>query len=162
MSNTYRILSAIPVGDRTLEVTFSGGKTLAVDFSEPIDRLEAFAPLADPALFTTAQVVDYGWTLEWDNGASMAAERVYQRAQEQAGRAMPLAAFQRWMDSNGLSLTAAAEAIGVTRRTISQYRSGARPVPRTVALACIGWEALQQQPASLRTRPKATSRTVSV
>lgn len=153
MSNTYRILSAFPAGGKTLAITFAGGKTLAVDFSEPIARLEAFAPLADPALFATAQVVDYGWTLEWNNGASMAAERVYQRALEQAGRAMPLEAFQHWMDSNGLSLTAAAEAIGVTRRTVSQYRSGARPVPRTVALACIGWESLRQQPPNARHNP---------
>lgn len=49
------------------------------------------------------------------------------------------------MDSNGLSLSDAAQAIGVTRRTISQYRSGARPVPRTIALACVGWETLQRQ-----------------
>ena len=34
----------------------------------------------------------------------------------------------------------AALALGVSRRTLAYYRSGAKPVPRTVALACLGWE----------------------
>jgi len=29
----------------------------------------------------------------------------------------------------------------MTRRTVSQYRTGSRPVPRTVLLAMKGWEA---------------------
>lgn len=27
------------------------------------------------------------------------------------------------------------------KQTVSQYRTGSRPIPRTVALACKGWEA---------------------
>jgi predicted transcriptional regulator len=56
------------------------------------------------------------------------------------GRADTLA-FRRWQERNRLSLSEAAAAIGLTRRTVSQYRTGARPVPRTVSLACKGWEA---------------------
>jgi len=37
----------------------------------------------------------------------------------------------------------AANALGLSRRTLSHSLSGAKPVPRTVALACIGWETQQ-------------------
>ena len=37
-------------------------------------------------------------------------------------------------------LAAAALALEMTPRTMSAYGTGARPVPRYVALACKGWE----------------------
>jgi len=52
--------------------------------------------------------------------------------------------FAAWMDRNGLSLTTAAEALDMTRRMMAHYRTGSRPVPRVVALACKGWEAEQR------------------
>ena len=50
-----------------------------------------------------------------------------------------------WMDRNGLTQTAAAEALGISRRMLVYYLSGEKPVPRTVALACLGWEVEQQK-----------------
>jgi len=41
---------------------------------------------------------------------------------------------------NDLTIDAAAVALGVSRRMLAYYRSGSKPVPRTVALACLGWE----------------------
>lgn len=43
-----------------------------------------------------------------------------------------------------LTLDSAAAALGLSRRMLAYYRSGAKPVPRTVALACLGWEAQQR------------------
>ena len=48
--------------------------------------------------------------------------------------------FSAWMDRNGLSLTTAADALGMTRRMMAHYRTGSRAIPRVVALACMGWE----------------------
>ena len=31
-------------------------------------------------------------------------------------------------------------ALGVPRRMLTYYRSGSKPVPRSVALACLRWE----------------------
>jgi len=45
-----------------------------------------------------------------------------------------------WMQRNGLTQTAAAEALGISRRMLVYYLTGEKPVPRTVALACLGWE----------------------
>ena len=44
------------------------------------------------------------------------------------------------MARNDLTLDTAEVALGVSRRMLAYYRSGAKPVPRTVALACLGWE----------------------
>lgn len=53
---------------------------------------------------------------------------------------MQAAEFTVWMDRNGLSLATAAEALGMTRRMMAHYRTGSRPIPRYIALACKGWE----------------------
>jgi hypothetical protein len=44
------------------------------------------------------------------------------------------------MARHDLKLDTAVLALGVSRRMLAYYRSGAKPVPRTVALACLGWE----------------------
>lgn len=55
------------------------------------------------------------------------------------------AEFLRWRWRHGLSLAAAAEALGVSRRTVAYYASGTREVPRTVLLACKGWERAREE-----------------
>jgi hypothetical protein len=124
----------------TLSLVLVGGKTISVDLSGSIARLQAFTVLEDPAFFARAEVVDHGWTVEWPNGLSMSSERLYRMAKEQSGKAFPLEDFRAWMERNGLSLSTAAKSLGLTRRTIAAYSSGARPVPRYIGLACKGWE----------------------
>lgn len=46
-----------------------------------------------------------------------------------------------------MTLDQAAEALGVSARSISRYSSGREAVPRTLALACLGWETLEQKAA---------------
>lgn len=55
--------------------------------------------------------------------------------------------FGAWMQRNGLSLSTAAQALGLSRRMIAHYRTGSRPIPKVVALACRGWEALHRHAA---------------
>lgn len=134
-----RLESVTPGPGMTLSATFSDGRVLNIDMSDVAHRLQAFAALEDPTEFATAKVADFGWTLEWDCGASLDSDRLIELALEQAGMTENVY-FRRWQDANGLSLTDAANAIGLTRRTVSQYRTGARPVPRIVGLACKGWD----------------------
>ena len=136
---TARLESVKTGKGMALAAIYSDGRVVQVDLSELAHRLKAFSPLEKPAEFRTAKVTDFGWTLEWDCGASLDSDRVIELALEQAGMAENVY-FRRWQDANGLSLTDAANAIGLTRRTVSQYRTGARPVPRVVGLACKGWE----------------------
>ena len=140
IGNVNRLESVRPLDGMVLEAVYSGGQVVRVDLSEVTGRLRIFAPLAERAVFLQAAVTDWGHSVSWSDDASLDADRLMEMALEQSGRTDTLE-FRRWQDRHGLSLSKAAEAIGLSRRTVSQYRTGARPVPRTVALACKGWEA---------------------
>jgi len=140
-------LSAVTTeSNMVLAATYTDGRVVRVSLSDLASRLQAFAALENPNEFATAKVTDFGWTLEWDCGASLDSDRLIELALEQAGMAENVF-FRRWQDTHNLSLTDAASAIGLTRRTVSQYRTGARPVPRIVGLACKGWEVEHSHPA---------------
>lgn len=129
-------------GAQDLMISWSTGETLSCNLAAVISRHAAFAPLADPAVFSKVVTEEWGHGLDWPNGLDMGADRLYQLCRDQAGLLSP-AAFDEWMRKNQLSLSTAAEALGMTRRMIAHYRSGSRPIPKTVQLACIGWEALK-------------------
>ena len=134
------------------QVELSDGRRLRLALAGLAARLAVFAPLEDPAEFATATPADFGWSLEWRCGATLDVDRVIELALEQSGMAANVA-FRRWQDAHRLSLAQAASAIGLSRRTVSQYRTGMRPVPRTVALACKGWEAEQADAPSNSRHP---------
>ena len=76
----------------------------------------------------------------WPGGPDLGADRLYELGREQAG--LPTASeFEAWMERNHLSLSVAAESLGMTRRMIAHYRTGSKPIPIFVGLACRGWEA---------------------
>lgn len=134
-------------GAATLDIRWSTGETLPVDLSEVINRLPVFGPLADPGFFGRAVKEEWGHGIDWPGGLDMGADRLYELCREQAGLFSP-GRFDRWITANNLSLASAAEAIGMTRRMIAHYRTGSRPIPKTVQLACIGWETLHHNKAA--------------
>lgn len=140
---TVRLVSVIALPEMTAQVAYSDGRSFKVSFAALANRLQAFAVLEDVTEFATAAVADFGWSLEWACGATLDSDRVLELALEQAGMVENVN-FRHWQDRHHLSLATAASALGMTRRTISQYRTGNRPVPRYIALACKGWEAEQR------------------
>ena len=122
----------------TLQIELASGKSYCVSLAAPMTQMPGFGALHDPAMFATAQVADFGWTVEWACGLSMASERLYQMGKEQSGEAFPVAEFRAWMTRNGMSLTTLSDALGLSRRAVSQYSSGARPIPKVVGLALRG------------------------
>jgi transcriptional regulator with XRE-family HTH domain len=50
---------------------------------------------------------------------------------------MTSADFKRWMQAYGLSLSTAADLLGLSRRAVAYYASGERSIPRVVFLACM-------------------------
>ncbi|MFA7243098.1 MAG: helix-turn-helix transcriptional regulator [Sulfuricellaceae bacterium] len=139
-ATTYRITRVVALPERRLHVEYAGGTVAEVNMAPLIAKSRAFRHLADSEKFAAVAVGDYGWSAVWDDTAELDSDRLMDMALEQAGRIDTLA-FRQWQERNGLSLTDAAKAIGLSRRTVSQYRTGSRPVPRTVYLACKGWEA---------------------
>lgn len=143
MSKAPLITDVQITGAQGLMLTWSTGEALHCDLAAIISGHAAFAPLADPGVFSKVAMEEWGHGLDWPDGLDLGADRLYQLCREQAGLLSP-AAFDEWMKRNQLSLSTAAEALGMTRRMIAHYRSGSRPIPKTVQLACIGWEALKK------------------
>jgi hypothetical protein len=141
MNTPDRIKTVEPLESSILRIEFRSGKVYTVSLAQPMTRIAGFAELHDTAMFNTAKLVDDGWTVEWDCGLSMASERLYQMAKEQAGEAVPTAEFKAWMQRNHLSLTTAADALSLSRRVVSQYSAGSRPIPKIVGLALKGFDA---------------------
>ncbi len=138
MTTPDKMKSVSALAPDTLLVELASGKSYRVSLAEPMAGVPGFDVLRDVAMFDTAQVADFGWTVEWECGLSMASERLYQMGKEQAGEAYPVAEFRAWMARNNMSLSTVSAALGLSRRAVSQYSSGARPIPRVVGLALRG------------------------
>ena len=143
---TVRIAAALPAGEYALRIQWASGRTLPVDLREPVFRLKGLRPLRDQAVFSRASVGEGGYSVVWPGERDMGADRLWEMALEQNGHA-DAAEFIRWRWKHGLSLTAAATALGMSRRQVAYYASGEEPVPRTVLLALKGWEVEQHAAA---------------
>ena len=139
MMKPPRIEGVEVISPLQLRIAWSTGESLDVDLSEPINRLQALAPLRDPDLFARVQIGEWGHSLVWNEEVDLGADRLYERCKEQAGEISPHQ-FDAWMKNHRLSLTTVAEALGLSRRMIAHYRTCSRPIPRVVHLACKGWE----------------------
>jgi len=128
-----RVVKAKPPA--TLEIGWSTGETLAVNLSRLMKRFKLYASLKNAALFGKAKADPWGHAVNWPGDIDMGADQLYELAREQAGEWGP-ERFAAWMTDHGLSLNAAADALGLSRRMIAHYRTGSRPIPRVVALAC--------------------------
>lgn len=126
-----------------LRLTFVDGSVFTVSLADEFDRFPGLRPLRDAAVFAGATLIaGEGWTVEWpDHDIQIGADTLWLDAQAQNAPDENTRIFAQWRARHGLSLSQAAAALGMTPRSMSAYGTGARPVPRTVALACKGWEA---------------------
>jgi hypothetical protein len=124
-----------------LLLRFADGEHFDVNLVEIIKRHPSLKGLKDAQVFGTARLGEHGASVVWADGGDLelAADNLRARAVEQSGGVSHEFIWQ-WMTRHGLTLDSAAETLGVSRRMLAYYRSGAKPVPRTVALACLGWE----------------------
>lgn len=123
-----------------LEIAWSTGETYTVDVTEQVKRFKVLAPLADVMVFSQAHVGLWGHSVVWTDEADLGADLLYEMCRKQAGLPTP-DEFDQWIKRNRLSLTIAAETLGLSRRMVAHYRSGSKPIPKVVGLACKGWEA---------------------
>lgn len=131
-----------------LTILWRSGKQTKVDIAEYLNS-PGYEKLKAPAFFATAVVEEWGHGVEWAEGEiGIDADTLYRLGKEQAGLAFPVSEFNEWMKRNGLSLSAAANALGITRRTVVYYHGGYKPIPIYIKLACLGWETLSYQQAA--------------
>lgn len=150
MSHPHFTLQSVQViPPHGLQLHYADGQILTLDLSPVIRRYPSLAALQDPAVFATAGLGDWGGSVIWgpDDALELAADNLRARAIEQAGEASHEFIIE-WMERHHLTLDQAAQALGLSRRMLAYYRSGARPVPRHVALACVGFSAQAAAPAS--------------
>jgi hypothetical protein len=139
-----RITAIEVVSHGILRLSWNDRETLTVDISDSwVGKRGPAARLSDPGYFALAQIGEHGLSVDWPDDFGIGADTLYCDALSQAGRAFPTAAFNDWMKRHGLTLDGAAKALGLSRRMIAYYNIGAKPIPRTVGLACRGWEAEQ-------------------
>ena len=119
--------------------TWSTGEVLEVDLGSVLRNIHALEKLLDPKVFVKAHLAEWGHGIEWFE-SELGADNVYAWAKEQAGE-VSHQMFDTWMHRNGLSLNTAAEALGISRRMVSYYRTAQKSIPRAIWLACLGWEA---------------------
>jgi len=145
MINKHLKLTAVcVVAPASLLLTFADGQQFTVALDEIIGKHTTLAPLADPEVFATATIGKGNDTVIWANNDNLelAADNLRARAVKQAGECSHELIWN-WMAKHGLTLDRAAQELGLSRRMLAYYRSGEKPVPRTVALAMKGWEALR-------------------
>ena len=139
MSKAFTLVAAKAKPNQVLHLSFADGAEFDVDLTEIISKHPTLAALADPATFKRAKVGDWGGTVTWGtDDLELAADNLRARGVEQAG-GFSHEEIVQWMYVNQLTQQQAADALGISRRMLGYYLSGEKPVPRTVALACIGW-----------------------
>lgn len=137
-----------------LRTAWSTGEVLDVDIESVLRRTPALSRLLKPKVFAKAHLAEWGNGIEWFD-TELGADNVYACAKEQAGE-VSHQMFGAWMHRNSLSLNTAAEALGISRRMVSYYRTAQKSIPRAIWLACLGWEITKPKPKSLpRALPSA-------
>lgn len=136
-----------------LRTTWSTGEVLEVDVGDILRKAPALTPILDPAVFGRVHLAEWGGAIEWFD-TEFGEDNVYAWAKEQAGE-VSHEMFGEWMARNQLSLSTAAEALGISRRMVSYYRTAHKVIPRSIWLACLGWEATRPTAKTLpRTLPE--------
>jgi hypothetical protein len=126
------------IGPATLHLAWSDGTVADLDLGAVLDD-PLFAALRDPGEFAHVALGDWGHSLAWPSGAELGADMLWLETLSATGHG-DARAFLEWRLRHGLSLSKAAEALGVSRRMVAYYSTGEKRVPKPILLACRGWE----------------------
>lgn len=135
---TRTIAAVRAIAPASLHLSWSDGTGADLDLSAILaDR--AFAALRDPTKFAEVEVGDWGHSLAWPSGAELGADALWLETLSATGHG-DVRAFLEWRLRHALSLSKAADALGVSRRMVAYYSNGEKKVPKPILLACRGWE----------------------
>lgn len=140
-SGMPRLAQVTPAGGTSVEVTWSAGPRMGrkdnIDLAPLLFSKKIFRPLRDnPILFSTVHVISRGNAIAWAGSSDleMSARSIEQLAKE----TFTAEQLQQFLRDQGLTHEAFAGLISYSRRQVENFLSGSQPVPRVVALACIG------------------------
>ena len=145
----FQLTAVTPQPDVRLRLDYADGQSFEVDLGDWIATTPILRPLKDKVLFAQARIGFAGRTVEWiADELDLGADNLRNLAIEQAG-GIGHERIWNWLHETGLTLEQAANALGISRRMLIYYRDGEKPIPRTIWLACLGWEAVRPKGDSL-------------
>jgi hypothetical protein len=138
VDKTSTIVAAVTIGPSSLRLSWSDGTIADIDLGAILND-RAFAAMRDPAEFAKVEIGDWGHSLAWPSGAELGADMLWLETLSATGHGDGRA-FLEWRLRNALSLSKAADALGISRRMVAYYSNGEKRVPKSILLACRGWE----------------------
>ena len=132
------ITKAQALDGHCLRLVWSDGSEADIDLAQTLSK-QPFVALRDPAQFATVKIGDWGHSIEWNCGIDMGADSLWLETLSANGK-NDVRRFLEWRLHNGLSLSEAGKALGISRRSVAYYSNGERPIPKAILLACTGWE----------------------
>ncbi|HWE05116.1 MAG TPA: DUF2442 domain-containing protein [Rhizomicrobium sp.] len=139
MEDNTRIVTAARVKlPATLALKWSDGTRAEIDLARTM-RDRHFRSLRNPGVFGKVRIGEWGHSVEWPSGVELGAETLWLETLAATGHD-DARVFLEWRLRHGLSLSKAAEALGISRRMVAYYSNGEKTVPRAILLACKGWE----------------------
>ncbi len=132
------ILSAKATTPSRLMLEWSDGERVELDMARHL-RGKSMRPLRDASEFSRVVVGEWGHAVEWPSGVELGAEFLWLETLSATGH-QDTREFLEWRLRHGLSLSRTAEALGLSRRMVAYYSNGEKPVPKSILLACKGWE----------------------
>ena len=127
--------------DQKLASRWADASTSLHDLSGLVAAKDWAAPLKSARRFARVQVAEGGREIAWPGlGIELSAEGLWEDVHPRTSRESPwmsLEDFRGWLEGMGLTWDGAAEALGLSRRTVGYYSSGRQEVPKAVWLACM-------------------------
>lgn len=150
MSKKHFQLTAVEaLPEYRLGLSYADGRVFKADLRSWIDTTETLHALKDNALFAQAKIGFAGHSVDWiEDVLDLGADNLRNLAIEQAD-GIGHERIWNWLHETGLNLEQAADALGISRRMLIYYRDGEKTIPRSIWLACLGWEAVRPKGRSL-------------
>jgi len=122
----------------TLALRWSDGTRADLDLAGMM-RAKRLRALREPSEFSRVRIGEWGHSLEWPSGVELGADSLWLETLSTTGRE-DARTFLEWRLRHGLSLAKTADALGLSRRMVAYYSNGEKPIPKSILLACKGWE----------------------
>jgi hypothetical protein len=132
------IVAAKVKSPATLVLRWSDGTRADVDLSAML-RDKRLRVLREPSEFSRVRIGEWGHSLEWPSGVELGADSLWLETLSATGHG-DARAFLEWRLRHGLSLAKTADALGLSRRMVAYYSNGEKAIPKSILLACKGWE----------------------
>jgi hypothetical protein len=138
MDRQRSITAVRSVGATAVHIIWSDGTKADVDLLFLL-RGKDYAALRDVRVFDQVRVGEWGHSLAWPNDIDIGADQLWRETLSATGH-HDARQFLDWRLRHGLSLSKAADVLGLSRRMVAYYSNGEKPVPKSILLACKGWE----------------------